>query len=82
MIVILSRWNNAVKLAQNTSSNNKQDAQTKAYALQAEYEDNSLLFQQIQDSLATEMLTFVAGEKSYAQCVVNVSVSLINYHSY
>ena len=60
-----------MKLAQNASSNNRQVAQAKAYALQAEYEDNNLLFHQVQDSLATEMFTFVAGEKSYAQYVMN-----------
>jgi len=68
------RWNNAVKVAQSSGSNSKQDALAKAHALQSEYEDNTLLFHQLQDSLATEMFTFVAGERSYAESVIRVRI--------
>lgn len=59
-------------MSQTASSGNKLEAVAKAELLKAEYEDQSLLFQQLQDQLATEMLTFVAGEKSYAQWTVKV----------
>ena len=44
----------------------------KANLLQAEFEDQSLLFQHTQDQLATDMMTFVAGERQYAQWVFKV----------
>eukprot|EP00111_Clytia_hemisphaerica_P016710 TCONS_00049548-protein len=75
-----TRWNNAVKESQRASSNNKQDAVTKANALQSEYEDNTLLFHQLQDALATEMFTFVAGERSYAENVMKLLEAQRRYH--
>lgn len=75
-----NRWNNAVKVSHSGGSSNKQDAITKAHALQAEYEDNSLLFQQLQDHLATEMFTFIAGERSYAECIIKLIEAQMRYH--
>ena len=71
-LLYTNRWNTATKAAQSASGNNKQDALAKAHALQSEYEDNTLLFHQLQDSLATEMYTFVAGERGYAESVMKV----------
>ena len=72
LFLYTNRWNTATKAAQSASGNNKQDALAKAHALQSEYEDNTLLFHQLQDSLATEMYTFVAGERGYAESVMKV----------
>ena len=72
----MSRWLNAVKLA-NTSKGNTLEAHAKADLLKAEYDDNSALFQSLQDTLATEMFTFVAGESTYADWMVKVFFRII-----
>ena len=59
-------------MSQATSSN-RLEAAAKAELLKSEFEDQSILFQQLQDQLATEMLTFVAGERTYAQWTIKVS---------
>ena len=49
----------------------------KAELLKEELEESTLLFQSLQDSLATEMFSFVAGEQSYAQAIAQVSLLFI-----
>ncbi|XP_057311102.1 rho GTPase-activating protein 44-like isoform X2 [Hydractinia symbiolongicarpus] len=74
-----TRWLNAVKVSQ-TSGGNKVDAVAKAELLKGDLEDQTALFQQIQDNLATEMFTFVAGERTYAQWFMKLMKAQMRYH--
>ena len=66
---------NAVKIAQSTTAIIIKMLQ--AHALQDEYEDNALLYQQLQDNLATEMFTFVAGERRCRMCDSSVLTCIV-----
>ena len=67
------RWLNAVKVSHAARGANQVEAAAKAELLKNEMEEETYKFDQLQDSLATEMFTFIAKEKEYAEWIMKVS---------
>jgi len=74
-----TRWLNAVKLSQ-TGKGNQLENVAKADLVKSEFEDQTAMFQSLQDSLATEMFSFVAGERSYSEWFVKLIEQQVKFH--